>query len=81
MVRGGHDSMQILDLRQVHSRSLEILFQEETRHWREELHWDYRSSVDLIRKFIDSHALGGYVAMENGHLRATVFTCWKITRG
>jgi ribosomal protein S18 acetylase RimI-like enzyme len=59
-------SMQILDLRQVHSRSLEILFQEETRHWREELHWDYRSSVELIRKFIDSHALGGFVAMENG---------------
>lgn len=59
--------MQILDLRQVHSRSLDILFQEESRHWRDELHWDYRSSIDLIRKFIDSHALGGYVAMEDGH--------------
>jgi ribosomal protein S18 acetylase RimI-like enzyme len=58
--------MQILDLRQVHSQSLEVLFQEETRHWREELHWDYRSSVDLIRKFIDSRALGGFVAVENG---------------
>jgi ribosomal protein S18 acetylase RimI-like enzyme len=58
--------MQIVDLRQVHSRSLDVLFQEESRHWREELHWDYRSSIDLIRKFIDSHALGGYVAMEDG---------------
>jgi ribosomal protein S18 acetylase RimI-like enzyme len=58
--------MQIVDLRQVHSRTLDILFQEETRHWREELFWDYRSSIDLIRKFIDSRSLGGYVAIEDG---------------
>src|SRR5580704_10807950 len=57
--------MQILDLRQIPSRRLEPLFQEETRHWRDELHWDYRPSVDLIRKFIDSHSLGGYVAIEH----------------
>jgi ribosomal protein S18 acetylase RimI-like enzyme len=59
--------MQILELRQVDSRSLDLLFQEESKHWREELHWDYRSSIELIRKFIDSRALGGYVAFENGH--------------
>ncbi|HEV2206189.1 MAG TPA: GNAT family N-acetyltransferase [Candidatus Acidoferrales bacterium] len=59
--------MQILELRQVDSRSLDILFQEESKRWREELFWDYRSSIDLIRKFIDSHALGGYVAFEEGH--------------
>src|SRR5271154_4763343 len=58
--------MQIVDLRQVHSRSLEALFEEETRRWKEELHWDYRPSIDLIRKFIDSRALGGYAAIENG---------------
>jgi len=60
--------MQIVDLRQVHSRSLEGLFQEETRRWREELSWDYRPSIDLVRKFIDSHALGGCASLENGHL-------------
>src|ERR1700675_2272951 len=57
--------MQILDLRQIPSRRLEPLFQEETRQLRDELHWDYRPSVDLIRKFIDSHSLGGYVAIEH----------------
>ncbi|HWW50805.1 MAG TPA: GNAT family N-acetyltransferase [Verrucomicrobiae bacterium] len=60
-------SMQIVDLRQLHSRSLDALFQEEVRHWREELYWDYRPSIDLIRKFIDSRALGGYAALEDGH--------------
>ncbi|HXX21028.1 MAG TPA: GNAT family N-acetyltransferase [Candidatus Acidoferrum sp.] len=60
--------MQIVDLRQVHSRSLEGLFQEEMRHWQEELRWDYRPSIDLVRKFVDSHALGGCASVENGHL-------------
>src|SRR5579863_5858175 len=59
-------AMQIADLRQSHSRNLESLFQEEIRRWSEDLYWDYRPSVDLIRKFIDSRALAGYVAIENG---------------
>jgi ribosomal protein S18 acetylase RimI-like enzyme len=58
--------MQIVDLRQVHSRTLEPLFQEEARHWREELHWDYLPSIDLIRKFIDTRSLNGYLAMKDG---------------
>jgi ribosomal protein S18 acetylase RimI-like enzyme len=59
--------MQIVDLRQTQARTLDPLFQEETRHWRDELHWDYRSSIELIRRFIDSRSLGGYVAMEDGY--------------
>jgi len=59
--------MQIVDLRTLHSRSLEGLFQEEARHWHDELHWDYRASIELIRRFIDSRALGGYAALENTH--------------
>ncbi len=66
MSAGRELNMEILDLRQVDSRSLDVLFQEESRRWRDELHWDYRSSIDLIRKFIDSRALGGYVAFEEG---------------
>lgn len=59
--------MQIVDLRQVHSRSLESLFREEVQRWRDELRWDYRPSIDLVRKFIDSRALGGYAAINDGH--------------
>src|ERR1700752_3700127 len=58
--------MQIVDLRQVHSKTLDVLFQEEARHWREELHWDYRPSIELIRKFIDSRSLNGFLALDNG---------------
>lgn len=59
-------SMQIVDLRQIQSRALDPVFREEEKYWKEELYWDYRPSIDLIRKFIDSRALGGYVAVENG---------------
>ena len=57
-------SMQVVDLRQVHSRSLEPLFQEEAEQWRKDLYWDYRPSQHLIRKFIDAHSLAGYAAFE-----------------
>ncbi|HKV27648.1 MAG TPA: GNAT family N-acetyltransferase [Candidatus Acidoferrales bacterium] len=56
--------MQVVDLRQLHSRSLEPLFHEEAEHWRNDLHWDYSSSQHLIRKFIDSRSLAGYAAFE-----------------
>src|SRR3984885_2346219 len=46
------------------TRDLERLFDEEARYWRDELSWDYRPSLDLIRRFVDSHTLGGYVARE-----------------
>src|ERR1700675_1447002 len=59
--------MQIFDLRQIQARTLDPLFQEEARHLRDELHWDYRSSIELIRRFIDSRSLGGYVSMEDGN--------------
>jgi ribosomal protein S18 acetylase RimI-like enzyme len=58
--------MQILDLRQVHSKTLEPLFQEEAHRWQVELHWDYLPSIDLIRKFVDTRSLGGNMALNDG---------------
>jgi len=57
-------SAQLLDLRQMHTRDLERLFEEEAACWRSELSWDYHGSIDLIRRFVDSHTLGGSVAFE-----------------
>ena len=56
--------MNIIDLRQTTVRHLEPLLLEEARHWRKELHWDYRSALDLIKRFLDAHALSGCVAMD-----------------
>ncbi len=58
--------MAILDIRQMTSRQLAPLLQEEAQHWLEELRWDYRNSLDLIRKFVDARTLNGCAAIENG---------------
>jgi ribosomal protein S18 acetylase RimI-like enzyme len=58
--------MPIVDLRQISSRQIDPLLAEETRHWKEELRWDYRPSLNLIKKFVDARSLAGCVAIENG---------------
>ena len=57
-------AMRILDLRQVSAVQIENLLREEARHWREELHWDYGTAVDLIKRFVEARALAGSVAFE-----------------
>jgi len=59
-------SMNIVDLRQTTVRQIEPLLEEEARHWRDELHWDYRGALELIKRFLDAHALAGCVAFESG---------------
>jgi ribosomal protein S18 acetylase RimI-like enzyme len=63
--RANPHSMNIIDLRQATVRQLEPLLIEEASHWREELHWDYRSALELIKRFLEAHALSGCVAFKN----------------
>jgi len=65
--------MAIVDLRQLTSRQIEPLLAEEARHWKEELYWDYRSSLELIKRFVDSKSLAGCAAMENGQAAGYAF--------
>jgi ribosomal protein S18 acetylase RimI-like enzyme len=65
--------MSIVDLRQTNSRQITPLLEEEAQRWREELHWDYRASLELIKKFVDARSLAGSVAMENGQVAGYAF--------
>src|SRR5713226_5838851 len=58
--------MPIVDLRQMSSRQLAPLLEEEAQLWRKELHWDYRGSLELIKKFLDARSLAGNAAVEDG---------------
>jgi len=73
--------MPIVDLRQINSRQLEPLFEEEAQHWREELHWDYRGSLELIKKFLDARSLSGCAAMENGRPAGYAFYVLEDHKG
>src|SRR6202007_1176250 len=69
----GEIIMSIVDLRQTTSRQITPLLDEEAQRWREELHWDYRASLELIKKFVDAKSLAGSVAMENGQVAGYAF--------
>jgi ribosomal protein S18 acetylase RimI-like enzyme len=58
-------SMRLVDLRQLNVPQLNSLLDEEAALWRTELHWDYQFSIELIKKFLDTHSLAGVVAMQD----------------
>ena len=71
----------IVDLRQMSVRQMEPLLEEEARHWQEELYWDYRNSVDLIKRFLDAHSLAGYAAVDNGQVAGYSFYVLEEQKG
>jgi ribosomal protein S18 acetylase RimI-like enzyme len=73
--------MNIVDLRQISVRQVEPLLEEEARHWRDELHWDYRSALDLIKRFLEAHALCGCAAFENGNAAGYSFYVLEEQKG
>lgn len=74
-------AFEILDLRHLRARSLEALLEEEQRMWREEMHWDYRPSVELIRKHVEAQNLPGYVAMSHGQVVGYCFYVYEDCKG
>src|SRR5215467_6110531 len=73
--------MNIVDLRQTTVRQIEPLLEEESLHWRDELHWDYRGALELIKRFLEAHALSGCVAYENGSAAGYSFYVMEETKG
>lgn len=53
----------LLDLWQVRAQDLDAMLEEEIRTWRHELDWDFQPSADLVRRFVDVHALNGYALL------------------
>jgi hypothetical protein len=54
--------VEILDLRHFSSADLRPLLDDETAVWSRLLHWDYRSSAEMILRYIDAKILPGYAA-------------------
>ena len=58
--------MQAVDLRQFRARDFHHLLEEQNAFWSRDLHWDFASSRDLIRHFLDTRNLYGYALVKNG---------------
>lgn len=73
--------LQVVDLRRIGSRDLEPLLQEETAVWRQELDWDFEKSADLVRRFVDLHALNGAALIEGDQITGYLYYVLEESKG
>lgn len=73
--------MEILDLRQFRAHQLDALLEEERVLWLKHLRWDYRGSVDLINRFVESRSLPGYAAVSDGQVVGYCFFVYEDHKG
>jgi ribosomal protein S18 acetylase RimI-like enzyme len=73
--------MPIVDLRDISTRQLEPLLKEEQSFWLDELHWDYRLSTQLIRKFVDGHSLTGCALLQDDRVAGYGFYVLEDSKG
>jgi ribosomal protein S18 acetylase RimI-like enzyme len=72
---------QTVDLWQIRVEDLGPLFEEEIRAWRRDLSWDFQTSADLIRRFIDVRALNGYALTMGGELAGYAYFVGEEHKG
>jgi len=56
--------LEILDLRHFQARDLATLLEEEGRIWADRLRWDFHSSGEIVRRYLDLRALSGYALLD-----------------
>lgn len=69
--------LNILDLRHYSASDLKPLLDVENREWLRRLNWDYRTSTDLILRYLDSRVLPGYVALEESRVIGYSFCVYE----
>jgi len=73
--------VEILDLRHFASSDLRLLLDDEVKAWGGALCWDYRSSADMILRYIDAKILPGYAAVERGSIIGYAFFVYEGSKG
>ena len=70
--------MELVPLKDCSTEDLEPIFAEETRHWNDYIFWDYEPTLEILRKFIASRTLPGFVLREGK--RACGYSYFVIDR-
>jgi ribosomal protein S18 acetylase RimI-like enzyme len=69
--------IEVLDLRHFSARQLRPLLEREAEVWRQRLHWDYRSSTELLLQYLESRILHGFVALDQGRVCGYTFCVYE----
>ena len=72
---------EIVDLRRLSARDLDVLLQEECLAWRGELEWDFEKPADLVRRFVDMGALSGSALIEDGEVTGYAYYVLEEDKG
>lgn len=60
--------VEILDLRHYSAAQLRPLLEIENQQWKQRLHWDYRTSIELISQYVDARMLPGFIALDGSRV-------------
>jgi ribosomal protein S18 acetylase RimI-like enzyme len=71
----------LVDLTQVGPYEIETMLEDEIRLWRKQLDWDFRPSADLVRRFVEIHALNGYALLAGGDAVGYVYFVCEEHKG
>ena len=74
-------NVEILDLRHFSSADLRPLLEMEVDSWGTLLSWDYRSSAEMILRYVDAKILPGYAALERGNIVGYAFFVYEGSKG
>ena len=69
--------LEILDLRHFSAQKLRPLLEQEAHLWQQRLHWDYRSSTELLLQYLDSRILPGFVALDRARIVGFCFCVYE----
>jgi ribosomal protein S18 acetylase RimI-like enzyme len=75
------EAIEILDLRHFHSRDLRDLLAQETLQWARAMSWDYRSSAEMVLRYMDSRILPGFAALDQGVVVGYTFFVFEGSKG
>jgi ribosomal protein S18 acetylase RimI-like enzyme len=75
------DQVEILDLRHFSSADVRSLLEQETAVWSRMLAWDYRSSADMVLRYLDAKILPGYAAVQQGEIFGYSFFVYEGSKG
>ena len=69
--------IEVLDLRHFSARQLRPLLEREAEVWQARLRWDYRSSTELLLKYLESRILQGLAALDRGRVCGYTFCVYE----
>jgi ribosomal protein S18 acetylase RimI-like enzyme len=72
---------EVVDLRRLTARDLAPLLEEETAAWRREMDWDFAKSAELVRRFVDMHALNGSALVEDDQVTGYLYYVLEESKG